>query len=910
MRCSAAGGSHRFARALAAAFLIFCLPWIVFAGAQPGLFRVEVPGMVDALGLPVFAHLQGADGADYALVIAPFSVIESSGAEFTVLHEPGAKAAGKKYLIATERKEGAYGKALKSHEILHDDGRQTIIWATPQEAEALAGMGFEIAWLPEKPLVLGAPKAPLAAPLAGYDPVVAEQIGKVSVEEVKLLCGNLSGENTVKIGQTDHKITTRHTNNSQWQTLSTQYAHEFLQALGLETSYHNWNGTRRNVIAQKKGSSKAGEIVLITAHLDDMPASGAAPGADDNASGSVAVLLAAKVMKDYAFERTLRFVLFTGEEQGLLGSAKYAADAAAAGDSIVAVLNLDMIAWDKSGGPVLRLHTRTSGNPGYPADKQIADQFIAVVNDYGLGGLLEPLLDPDGISASDHYSFWVEGIPGILAIEDDLNDFNAYYHTANDKLDKLNLGYFTNFVKAALGTTAHLAAPVHEGLHAAFGYSADQLKVSFSDQSTCTGCSISSWEWDFGDGSTSAVKDPVHAYAQEGAYTVTLKVAGSANQTDSVSKTVTVKQNLAYCAAKGGSQAYEWIAGVKAGAFQKTSGASAYSDYTTEVIEADTGQTIAVSLKPGFKSSSYIEYWRVWADLNRDGDFEDPGEKLLEKAGGGEVGGNITLPAAAAPGATRLRVAMSYSSYPNPCGTFSYGEVEDYTLKVGGGAPAPVAAFSYVADGLAVKFTDSSQAPGGSIQGWQWDFGDGGQSDRPNPAHLYDVAGTYTVTLTVTDAKGASDSEAKTITVGAAGPDYCESAGSDQDYEWIAAVDFGGFSWSSEASGYSDFSALMVEAVKGQSVPVKLTPGYPGSTHYEERWRIWADFNRDGDFDDAGEKLFEKTGAGAVSGTIAIPATAPGGVTRLRVSMGYDSYPAPCGGFPYGEVEDYSLNVK
>jgi hypothetical protein len=230
-----------------------------------------------------------------------------------------------------------------------------------------------------------------------------------------------------------------------------------LQSLGLEVGYHIWQSPKRNVVAEKRGTTHPAEIVLVTAHLDCVPSSGRAPGADDNASGSVGVMLAAKIMKDYSFGRTVRFIFFTGEEQGLLGSYQYAKKVADAGENIVAVLNLDMIGWDKVGGPVLRLHTRTASNPGHAGDKAIANTFIDVVNLYGLNTGLAPLIDADGISASDHASFWGRGFSGILAIEDDEDDFNDYYHTASDKLDKLNLPYFTHFVKASLGTAAHLA---------------------------------------------------------------------------------------------------------------------------------------------------------------------------------------------------------------------------------------------------------------------------------------------------------------------------------------------------------------------------------------------------------------------------------------------------------------------
>ncbi|MEW5720689.1 MAG: M20/M25/M40 family metallo-hydrolase, partial [Chloroflexota bacterium] len=243
---------------------------------------------------------------------------------------------------------------------------------------------------------------------------------------------------------------------------ATQYVYERLQAFGLTTSYHNWSAcglSNRNVIGEKIGATRPSEIVLIVAHLDDQPSVTYAPGADDNASGSVGVLIAAEILRQYNFERTLRFVFFTGEEQGLCGSNRYANDVS--GQNIVAVHNMDMIAWNAVNGPTLRLHTRAS-DPGYSSDLAIANTFVNVVSAYGLGGNLSPIVDPDSMGFSDHASFWARGYPAILAIEDDVSDFNAYYHTTNDRLARLDLTYFTNFVKASVGTVAHLALPLTE----------------------------------------------------------------------------------------------------------------------------------------------------------------------------------------------------------------------------------------------------------------------------------------------------------------------------------------------------------------------------------------------------------------------------------------------------------------
>ena len=442
--------------------------------ASDVLARIDVTGMLNDIDLPVYAHLQGADGVEYALVIASTAELQASGQPFTVLHQPTAPAGERRYLIALERIEGARLQAAGLVDVLLDDGRRIITWSTSDQAEALVQLGFEIAWLPDSPMVLTAPVATLLELITDYDANVAAMIASVTSDKVNTYCGNLSGENTVEIGGVNYELYTRYTYNSTWIERSTQYVYEFMEDLGLSVSYHAWSGALRNVIGEKAGTTSPDEIILITAHLDDVPSSGRAPGADDNASGSVGVMLAAEILKDYDFERTVRFVFFTGEEQGLLGSKAYSNKVYGDGENIVAVFNMDMIAWDDVGDPVLRLHTRTSSNPGYPADKAIADLFIDVVNLYGLDGELSPVLDPDGISASDHASFWSNGYAAILAIEDDQNDFNDYYHTVNDTLDKLNLPYFTHYVKASVGTAAHLAKPLVDGINASFTYAASK----------------------------------------------------------------------------------------------------------------------------------------------------------------------------------------------------------------------------------------------------------------------------------------------------------------------------------------------------------------------------------------------------------------------------------------------------
>ncbi|WP_157494145.1 M43 family zinc metalloprotease [Fulvivirga imtechensis] len=248
-----------------------------------------------------------------------------------------------------------------------------------------------------------------------------------------------------------------------------------------------------------------------------------------------------------------------------------------------------------------------------------------------------------------------------------------------------------------------------------------------------------------------------------------------------------------------------------------------------------------------------------------------------------------------------------YAYYTKPNGTIIAGSTTVST--------PPVAAFTAsattVTAGQSVIFTDGST---GGATSWSWSFPGGtpATSTSQNPTVNYNTAGTYDVSLTVTNANG-SDTETASgyITVNPASTTYCSSAGSRSTYEHIANVQIGSFSNPSGAANYSDYTHLTVDLSKGNSNALTLTPGFSGST-YSEYFRVWIDYNQDGDFADAGELAFDAGGTSttAVSGTINVPSSALNGTTRMRVSMKYQSAPGPCGTIGDGEVEDYTVNIS
>jgi hypothetical protein len=129
--------------------------------------------------------------------------------------------------------------------------------------------------------------------------------------------------------------------------------------------------------------------------------------------------------------------------------------------------------------------------------------------------------------------------------------------------------------------------------------------------------------------------------------------------------------------------------------------------------------------------------------------------------------------------------------------------------------------------------------------------------------------------------------------------------------EYIGRVQLGTINNLSGANaGYGNFTALSTNLSAGSSYTVTITPTWTGST-YSEGYAVWIDYNRDGDFADAGERVWSRsaTTTTPVSGTFTIPSTVTAGTTRIRVSMKYNAIPTYCETFAYGEVEDYTAVI-
>ena len=179
----------------------------------------------------------------------------------------------------------------------------------------------------------------------------------------------------------------------------------------------------------------------------------------------------------------------------------------------------------------------------------------------------------------------------------------------------------------------------------------------------------------------------VTGLAASTAYSFSVKAKDAAGNVSNASNTVnvtTLVNNITYCTSGGTNVNFEYIDLVSIGGINNVTGANGgYGDFTNLVGGLPYGSnTIVVSA--GFSSTTYTESWRVWIDFNQNGTFETS-ERVVNgsSSNGGNLSNTFTVPTSALAGNTRMRVSMKWNGAATACQTFTYGEVEDYTVNVG-----------------------------------------------------------------------------------------------------------------------------------------------------------------------------------------------------------------------------------
>jgi photosystem II stability/assembly factor-like uncharacterized protein len=209
-----------------------------------------------------------------------------------------------------------------------------------------------------------------------------------------------------------------------------------------------------NVVAERRGTEKPNEIVIVGGHYDSISDARpwVCPGAEDNASGTAVAMCAARAFRNLNFKRTVRFMGFGDEEAYLLGSEAYADECARRGEKIIAVLNADMVSYDEEEG------ARDDLTIGAPNDAAWLVNYLKAVGSlYGQ----KLVYDWDGEWISDDWSFTKVGYAALGVIEGGVGEGGIqeypWYHTTEDTLDKLRPAYGARCARDLAATLAHLA---------------------------------------------------------------------------------------------------------------------------------------------------------------------------------------------------------------------------------------------------------------------------------------------------------------------------------------------------------------------------------------------------------------------------------------------------------------------
>ena len=238
------------------------------------------------------------------------------------------------------------------------------------------------------------------------------------------------------------------------------YIFEQFEKMGLETRYHEWKSRTlnyrkilksKNVVATLPGKGElSNEILFVNAHYDTVKD---APGAIDDGAGTVAVMAVAYALSQYEFNRTIKFIAFSGEENGLLGSRAYINDIYKDDPDILIQFNLDGIGYAT---------TATHGNNvllSPTVDARWICEEIKTINrnydiDFNIG--YKKIIKPWGPRSytSDFFDFILHGYEAIAFSGSE--DY-PYWHTPKDTYDKVNLSYLTNITKLIAASLAHMA---------------------------------------------------------------------------------------------------------------------------------------------------------------------------------------------------------------------------------------------------------------------------------------------------------------------------------------------------------------------------------------------------------------------------------------------------------------------
>ncbi len=302
---------------------------------------------------------------------------------------------------------------------------------------------------------------------------------------------------------------------------------------------------------------------------------------------------------------------------------------------------------------------------------------------------------------------------------------------------------------------------------------------------------ISTYAWNFGDGTLGSGAQPTHAYTAAGTYTVTLTITDVSGAQASGSTTATITVPGRYASVTASSDFDVTTDGVRY--YYPPSGVGDYvipvpssSDQYDQWFAAsplpmnssgvlNTPVTITMQFWSATSVSSCQIYQAAWYDnlafhtQNLELSLQSPSGTWTQVGTGTLTNSNGALTNITFPTQTAIQAQITITSTYDISDYSSVGLAEVIFPSL----PVPTVSAGGPYSGMigqSIQFTGTASSPNGAIQTWSWSFGDTTTASVQDPTHSYNVAGSYTATLTVTDVANQTATATAQVTIGAPAP--------------------------------------------------------------------------------------------------------------------------------------------